>query len=413
VKSNQIDKLSNFAPVVRDFVLGDPTYEGLVTQSDADKIAAAIKILREDLGQSPEQLAQILDNSWSIYDRVKSPTIHEFLTPEWLGPMALELFPTTRKTLLEYWNPKKEHHSLILGSAIGTSKSTISIISNAYITANIWCKRNPKRFYNALSSTSFVQALISFNEKKIKQVLLQPMIQILKASPRIRAVKFEDQLEKRQREYPNEICWTTASKVGALQFYNDIHYPIASSPQNLLGLNMITATLSEISFFIDRGFSPEYIWRIFQDSKNRIVNRFGKHRLATTILDSSPNDLEFSPIDKYIFTGEAYKDKSNYIVTGPHWNFRPDHEIYEKWKKTGETFPVFRGDASEPPEMLYDDDAVARKDPLSIIHVPIDLKPFFIEELSKNVKDWAGWPAGNPDKLIREAKFIDRIFKPN
>lgn len=404
-----LGQITNLIPAIRDLALGDASIANRFSLVEAEKIAKAIKIIRNDLSGSASETLEVMLNLWRVHYRIKPPAPEEFLTEDWIGPMANNIFPHIRQIFLEYWKPTSEYRSLILGTAIGTGKSTLSVLSNLYITIHLWCMRDPKKFFGLATSTSIVQTLISFSQDKAAQLLLQPFMQILLSSPRFRRVKQEENLAKRQLEYPNEICWTSAGRIGKLQFYNDIHYPIASSPQNLLGLNMISATMSEISFFVDRGFSPDYIWRIFQDSKARVQNRFGTRFLSTVILDSSPNDLEASPIDRYIFTGEAAKDPSNYIVTGPHWKFRPEHDIYKEWRKTGKTFPVFRGNASESPAIIRTDTWDYPVD--EVIHVPIDLQKLFEEELNKNVKDYAGWPAGNPDKLIREQACIEGIFK--
>ncbi len=403
-------QLSNLVDAIPDLALGDFSLGEKFSVADTQTIAEALRIIREDLGAvGSHATLETMANLWKVHYRVKPPSPEEFLTEAWIGPMSNSIFPFIRKIFLEYWAPTSPYRSLILGAAIGTGKSTVSVLSNLYVTIHLWCMRDPKKFFGLAASTSMVQALISFSQDKAAQLLLQPFMQIILSAPRFRRVKQEENLTKRQLEYPNEVCWTSAGKIGKMQFYNDIHYPIVSSPANILGLNMITATMSEISFFVERGFSPEYIWRIFQDSKARVQNRFGTRFLSTVILDSSPNDLEASPIDKFIFTGEAAKDPSNYIVTGPHWEFRPDHDIYKEWKKTRKTFPVFRGNASEPAAIV--ETAVHGYNPQEIIQVPIDLRRLFDENLIKNVKDWAGWPAGNPDKLIRDASFIEGIFK--
>jgi hypothetical protein len=410
---DKLQQLQNFTPALHDFLLGDRSLEQLITLAEAEKIKTALSVLKNDVHTSPARQQELLSNTWTIYDRMKSPTPEEFLTPAWIGPLATELSPHVRKIFLEYWNPTAKYNSLILASAIGTYKSTTAVLSNLFITATLWSKRNPKRFYGATQMTSFVQALISFSQDKATQLLVQPFINLLKSSPKFKKITMEEHLDKQQKDNPDRICWTTSSRIGALQFWGDIHYPVASSPQNLLGLNMISATMSEISFFIERGFSPDYIWRIYQDSKYRVSSRFGTNRMATIILDSSPNDLDFSPIDKYIFTGEAQKDPSNYVVTGSSWDIRPDHEEFKEWRKTGETFTVFRGSAGEPPELLETLEAIKKHNPLELINVPIDLKRAFTENLTKSIKDAAGWPAGNPDKLIRDTRFIDRVFKSN
>jgi hypothetical protein len=296
-----------------------------------------------------------------------------------------------------------------IGDYIITHNTFTSTLWSLYITVHLWSMRDPKRFFGLSQATSLVHAMISFTQSKAQQLLLQPFIQILASSPKFKRVKQEEFLIKHQKDNPDLVCWTSAGKMGALQFYNDIHYVIASDPANLLGLNMITAVLSEISFFLDKGFSSEYIWRIYQDSKARVRSRFENKFFSGTVIDSSPNDIELSPIDKYIFNGQADKDPRNKVITGAQWDFLP-HKFPE-WVKTGKTFPVFKGSQGEPARMLSPTEVIQYPED-EIYNVPIDVKNLFEENCLKNVKDYCGWPSGSQGTLLREEKVIEKMFTP-
>ena len=361
---------------------------------------------------------ELLLNLWRVNYREEPPTIQKFLTPEWIGPTAESLHVHVREILETFWGLQSPYRHLVLGTAIGTGKTTIADIHNLFVSVHLYLMRNAKKFFGLAASTAMVQAFISFSMDKATQLLLQPFLQILTTSPKFRRVKQEDYLKNQQEKNPDKICWTTASKVGALQFPGDIHYVVASGPHQLLGLNMIQSTMSEISFFIDRGFSPEYIWRIYQDSKSRILSRFGNKQFCGTVLDSSPNDLDASPIDKFIFTGEAFKDKENYVSIGSQWEmYEKDPErkmvksLYPIYALTGETFPVFRGNSGLPPEVVYPD-SLHTYDESEIFNVPVDLRREFEQATEKNVKDICGWPANTSGKLINSQIKIEEIFTP-
>lgn len=391
-------------------VASDERFEGLTR----NELIGAFQTLIGNPNLSASQRNQLLSDTWRVHYRIKPPSIEEFLSSDWIGQMSESVWPHARKLLTEYWAPNSPHRHLILGSAIGTGKSTISTLSTMFVFSRLWCMRDSKRFFGLATSTSIVYALISFSLEKAGQLLLQPFMQILLSSPKFHRVRMEEKLNSKQLEYPDKVCWTTSGKMGSIQFQGDTHITLASSPQKLLGLNMIGATLSEISFFVDQGYSPEYIWRIYQDSKGRVRSRFQDGQslkyLSGTILDSSPNDMEASPIDKYIFSGEAKKDPLNYIFLGSQWEHLPDR--FKEWQKTGKTFPVFRGSASEPPKLLRSEAEISQYDAGEIYNVPIDLRMAFEENVVKNVKDYCGWPGGSSDKLIRDSYVIEKMFTP-
>jgi hypothetical protein len=79
------------------------------------------------------------------------------------------------------------------------------------------------------------------------------------------------------------------------------------------------------------------------------------------------------------------------------------------WKKTGRTFPVFRGDSGRPPQILKDDE-VDQFNAGEVYHVPIDLRNQFEGDTKKMVKDYCGWPAGGQGKLIDDYDVIEDLF---
>ena len=393
-----------------DFLSGDDSLEKILDGVDIKSITNTLKKISGDENVPQKTRTQLLAESWKINYRVKPPTIEEFLTPEWIGDMANSLFPHARRILTEFWQPDSPYRHLILASAIGLGKSTMSTVSSLYVTTSLWCMRNPNKFFKLAPSTALVTALISFTMDKASQVLLQPFLQILRTAPKFRRVRLEERLNQTQLEDPEHVCWTTSSRMGVLQFYNNLHYIMTSDPAGLLGLNLIQSIMSEISFFMEKGFSTEYIWRIYQDSKARISARFGNRYYAGTILDSSPNDIDLSPIDKFIFSGEAGENPENYIFTGTQWEYRP--ELRPIWQKTGETFPVFRGSATRPAKVLLPEEVSGYPED-EIYNVPIDLKQVFEENTLKNVKDYCGWPAGSKGVLVREERIIEEMFIPS
>ncbi len=372
-----------------------------------EEIKSALKLIINNNLLSNEQKKYILMNVWRIHYRRKPPTIQEFLTTEWLGNVALSIYDHVRKDLEIFWNPFSSYRHMVLASAIGYGKSFECAVSVIFLNVHLNLMRNAKKFFGLNQASSIVSALISFSLQKANQILLQPFYQILLASPKFRRVRKEESLEIRQEEYPNDIIWTSASKIGSIQFTNDLHILVAANPYQILGLTLIAGILSELSFFIDRGISPETIWRIYNDTKSRIYSRFGHQYFASSFLDSSPNDMEVSPIDKYIFSGKASEDPLNYVRTGTHWEVHPSK--YPLWQETKETFPLFRGNGAKPPKLLVDSE-IKNYTITEIYNVPIDVKQNFIDDLKKSVKDYCGWPSGSDTKLFDDFEIIEKIF---
>lgn len=406
--------INNAKYLITDLVAGDDSVfnrEDYLRLNKED-ILSAVNLIAESDVLSDKIKSTFLSNVWRIYYRTKPPTIEEFLTEEWIGPTARNIYPHVKDILYKFWEPDSTYRNLILANAIGSGKSTLSVLCSLYSAVHLWAMRSPHKFFNLSQSSSIVNMMVSFTEEKAKQLLVQPFFRILITSPKFQRIKQEEKLDQKQEEdFPDKICWTSAGKIGQMQFYNDIHYAIGSSPDKFLGLSLISAIISEISFFIEKGYSPDHIWRTYQDCKGRVKSRFFDRYFSYTILDSSPNDIDSSPIDKYIFdTGEVYRDPTNYVVTGPQWEFLGNLKgKYPVWQKTKETFPVFRGSSSEPARIISEEERNRYRN-FEIYDVPIDLKSSFLDACTKSVKDFCGWPSGSQEKLIPSDSVIESMF---
>ena len=419
--NNEYDpkKVNNGKFLLTDLIQGD---EQVIDRNDFEdlsnsEIERALALITDNPNLNKDEKDDLLSNLWRINYKIKPPAnINEFLTEDWIGPTAGNLYAHLKKDLTTFYAPDTYKRNLILAAPISYGKSTLTSLAVLYVLTNCALLRNPKNFFGKADTAALVGVLGSFTLGKAKQTLLSPFVNILQSSPKFRQVKMEQRVEVVQREEledgSNRIVWTTASKMdGAIQFSGDLHLLLVSDPAALLGLNIIVGALSELSFFIEKGTSSEEIWRFYNDLKGRIYSRFDTNWWGRTIMDSSPNDMDKSPIDKYVFGGEASLDPRNMIVTSTHWDVFP--EVHHRWYKDRTlTFPVFRGSNGKPPKIL--DNESERNDylPDEIYDMPIDLETLARNDLIKTVKDYCGWPSGSQDKLITDYTIIDRAFDP-
>lgn len=404
------DRVPDANYLLKDLLQG---YDDVFERTDFQALTYhEIKLALDTILNNPnlptKDLKDLSNNLWRIHYKQKPPTIDEFLTESWLGASALGIYPHVKKDLVNFLNPSSPYRHLLLAGCIGYGKSFISAVAVLYILTQCNLMRDPKKFFGLNASSSIVAVLGSFTLAKAKQLLLKPFYNILQTSERFRRVKNEDRIDVVQKEEPNKIVWTTASKMdGAIQFSNDLHILIVSDVANLLGLSVLVGVLSEISFWLDKGVSPDEIDRMYNDLKGRVWSRFNDRYLSATIMDSSPNSFD-SPVDKYIFSGEAEKDPLNLVVKSTHWEAHPSK--YPLWLKSGETFPVFRGSGSQPPKVVQNSDELKNFIPDEIYNVPVDVRKLFDRDLKKAVKDYCGYPAGSDDKLIDNFYYIENMF---
>ena len=412
---NDYNKKNDAPYITKDFLQGEDSLYNTLSSLDLSyqDIMQAISSIVEKEGMGDSKKIELLDNLWKVNFEIKPPSMEEFLTPQFIGPVADKLFDHVKKTLIEFMNPDPNNKKrvLALSTHIGWGKSSASVLLVLFIIVNLSYMRSPKRFFNLNEMGSLVAVMLSFTLKKANQLLLQPFFQTLKASPIFHATRKEDGLPRKQNEIPKgHIAYTTAGRMGSLQFEKDIHIVTLSDRASLLGMNVFAGIASEISFWIQKGVGIEEIWGSFQDLRNRINNRFAHSYMTATILDSSPIDMDLSPIDKWLYSGEALEDPEVMFINAKTWESFP--EKFPIWNKTGETFPVFRGSSSKPPKLIEREEELKDYDPEDIYNVPIDDKLAFQQNLRKKIADDCAFPSGGLLKLFENVTYIDNIFSP-
>ena len=399
---------ANTLDITKDFLQGDTSLDkSYLKDVDFDQIYRALNFLLNNPHLTDAQKAALTKRSWSIVYRRKPPTIEEFLTPKYLGRQAADgnIYPRVHQVITEFLDPNTEYRNLILSPFIGFGKSTAAVIITLYIATLLSFMRDPKKYFNQAPSAVLCQALISYSLKKSSEVLLEPYMNILDISDFFEKVHTREGMVKKDKEFEemgediDRVFWTTAVPTSALQFSNGANIKMISSVQNLLGLTIITAVLSELSFFRDAGKSEEFIMRIYNDTKGRIESRMKGNWFGRSILDSSPDSFD-NPIDSYIW-GEAKKDPTNYIVTGSRWEWEEDEFVDDK------KFTVYLGGPGKPPAILQSTEGY---DVTDLLWVPEKLRTYFQNDLVKAIKDIGGRPSGNMSKLLYDTSHIENMF---
>ena len=414
IHPTQVDQA---APLLREFFQGnDDLYDKLNDAFDSKVIKKAMDYLVHNPNLSPKEVLDLMSNPWKFSYVAKPPTIDEFMTPKYLGETGENIYDYWKPIMSDYWAFGNDYRHIVLSLFIGAGKSFVATVSAMYQNYIYFLKRNPKRELGLSPASLICTVAFSFTQDKARELLVEPMINILETSPMYEKCRTVEQMRKTQKDVGSDkVCWTTAGKTMDLSFptwdgKDGLGIKNVSDPAKFLGLSILGGTLSELTFFLERGYSDEYIQKCYNTLKARIFSRFKFHWLARTTLDSSPNTMECS-IDKWIHTGRAATDLAdgvarNKVVTGALWE-------YKTWEieRPDDTFSIFKGDASTEAKILEDHE-VDIIDPMDILTVPTELKHLFEDDLTRNLKDLAGVPAGADAKFISNKSCIEECFLP-
>ena len=310
-----------------------------------------------------------------------------------------------------------EDRLYLVGDFCVTHNSFLTTLINLYTATCVSLMRDPYKYFGLSPATLLSIMLVSYSLKKSRELLLKPFNNIMEASPYFIRVPRQDTMKELKEEFKNKdtvsnLYYTTADPDSDFVFDSGITIKTNSSVAGLLGLSLILVSLSEISFFTDAGKSPEYVMRIYNDSRGRVWSRMKGNYYGRTIIDSSPNSL-VNPIDDWI-VNEASKDPTNMIISGSVWKWDPN--TYKPEFDEGKIFQVYTGGKGQPPRILESDDPLLKDknaDKSKIIDVPNSMKQLFIDDLNKALKDQAGIPTGAADNIISDYSIIEDMFKNN
>lgn len=423
-------EFNSLSSILKDIMSGDveamnrPEYSCL----NFPQIKAALDwiISKGDLDTTLKNL--LFCESWRLNFRGRPPTPEEFSQEKYIGDMSESLFPWLKEFFFDFFDPMKPYRSAALTSCIGAGKSTISVLMNSYLAALFALMFKPYKYYGYAPSTVFTLVYAGWSQKKASELLLEPLLNLLRSSPYFEQCRTWDDMIKANKIFEetdnvDKIYWTKASPTSEIMFSNGLNVKIVSSAGDILGQNIVAGTCSELSFFRDNGWSDDKIMKFFTKLRDRIDSRMKRNYVSRFILDSSPNTLE-SPIDDWIWN-TATKDSSIKIFSGSRWKFFKqdfDPACYDEndliKKDWDYNFPMFKGGNGQAPHVIRSEVEYNNTDTIDIIWCPksgggVSMLDKAEMDPIEFLKDWAGVPSGTADRIFYKSEIIENIFDNN
>ena len=378
------------------------------------QIQKALEIIINNPKFSDNTKKYLIANTWAVNYKAKPPTIDEFLSPEWIGPMSESVFPYWKDFLRELVNHKSPHYNVILYSPIGTGKSTLVALLNLYVSCLVYLMRNPKKTLGQSASTSICNVFIAQSLEKATEVLLEPFKNILMVSDKFVQCRTLEQMRRLEKELgPSKICWSTSGMASAMTIGSNMSIKIKSNIASLLGLTILCGSITELAFFKEVGYTDEDIFRLYNDLRGRIKSRFPvKNGFNFSIIDSSPNDATFESSLDYWILNKAKDDPTNIVFNDTKWALQP--WLFPEWEKDKtKTFWIHKGDKNNKvPKVLETKFETEVYDERDIVECPIDILQDAKNDTAKILKDYAGIPTASSDRLLQDNTKIENIFVP-
>lgn len=193
-----------------------------------------------------------LENKQKIIDKYFN---NKKLTPQYLYIEKIERTENNEGLCIEIDDDEK---LFLIDDYIVTHNSYLSTLITLYINTHVAMMRNPYKFFGLNPATLLTQLLVSYSLKKSSELLLEPLMAIMETSPFYEKVHTRESMAKREKDFQRQnkidrIYWTTASPSADIQVSSGASIRTASSPTSLLGLSVLSGTMSELAFFRDAG----------------------------------------------------------------------------------------------------------------------------------------------------------------
>lgn len=268
-------------------------------------------------------------------------------------------------------------HNCLTG-AIGVGKTTIAAIMMTYIIYKTLCLKDPRKFYRLTGNSPIVFVVMNLTLDLAYQGLYTLIVENIKSSPWF--------LERVDIRGKYDVI---------IEFKEGIQLIAGSNTNHVIGKNVIAACLDEVSFSKAPKGSKNSVMDMYRSIRRRMESRFMRSGNLPGMLGliSSKND-ENSFLERYIESNRY--NKKTIVIDKPVYEIKPASTYM------GPRFDVAVGDKTKSSYIINteEDRARAEKDMQSIIHVPIEYKKAFEDDINEALKEIAGISAVASSKLI-------------
>ena len=354
-KADFNQNINNLTSILQDILAGDtdamkrPEFNALNFPAIKAYLEWAIKTNR----LSELAKCDLMSNAWRLNFKCRPPTPEEFLTEKFIGAQAEALHPWLRDTFVEFFDPLKPYRTLILTQHIGSGKSTMTVLLQLYISVHYAMMWHPYRFFGMAMSSIFTQCLGGWNQKKASELLLEPFTQILEGAPYFQRVKTHQNLvEASAGEISDCIHWTSSAPTSALSMQNGVNYKIINGPGSILGQNIISAAISELTMFSENGWALDLNTDILM--KDKTTKKLKDLKIGDELAhpENKENKVEAIPYKKLSDQFKITLDNGKTVLC------HRDHIWKVSYKKDREGNPIYELVTTqfmiEHPELEFD-----------------------------------------------------------
>lgn len=365
----------------------DREIEDILGEFNEQDQATLIRMLEDFARSGVDGSTSLVELADQMDFRSRPPSIEEFLDdPYYLGSFTNELHVRWRQDLLRVFGAGSETHEWIQTGAIGTGKTTASMVAVAYVACWLTHLRDPHAYFGLMRGSRIVIGLYAVTLDVAEETGYEKLRTFMEHSP-----YFADKAPFNQK------------KASDIEFKNfPLRIIVGSKDLHALGRDVFMLFMDEANFYQEgnkKTGAEGMAKRVYDASVRRIETRFTQEGITPGYVILSSSRKTYSSFLEEHLESDSTKEKIEsgytYVSDYSRWQVSPN-----RFSKA--YFYVDRGDEIHDARLIPPDEVTkevrrrARRNDESrvdrYLRVPIDFRSAFVSDLYGALRDIAGVP---------------------
>ena len=307
------------------------------------------------------------------------------LYPFWLDQLK-EIFPT---------NVDTDYNTLLESGARGIGKSEVACgCVGAYLMYRVMCLKNPLEFYRLKQTEKICFAFMNIKLALAEEIAISKFQKTIQMSPWFMN-------KGRMTSFHGNPYWVPPEPINII---------IGSQSDDVIGQPIFFAFFDEISFIKNQDVDKQKkkAKDMIDTAIGGMFTRFihnGKNPTMLVVASSKRSEQSF--MEEYIKTLSKTEGNTTYVVDKPVWEVKP------RGTYSNDIFYVGLGNKYLENLVIPDEDKdklhLYKERGYKIIEVPVDFKAKFLEDIDRNLCDFAGISSASSNKYMSAQIIMDCI----
>ncbi len=344
-------------------------------------------LLYADYKEIPVDIETILTNDNYLGKAWKDAGGKPKLYPFWLEQLK-KLFPTNMDTA---------YNTLLESGARGIGKSEVACgCVGAYLMYRVMCLKNPLEFFHLKPTEKICFAFMNIKLALAEEIAVSKFQKTIQLSP-----WFMSKGTITQRD--NQPYWNPPDPVRII---------IGSQSDDVIGQPIFFAFFDEISFIRNQDIDKQKkkAKDMIDTAIGGMFTRFiheGKNPTMLAVASSKRSEQSF--MEEYIKTLSSTEGNSVLVIDKPVWEVKPKGTYSDKVFYVGLGNKFLESIVIPEADEKFLDKYKERG--YRILEVPIDFKAKFIEDIDRNLCDFAGISSSSLNKYMSASMVTECINK--